>query len=78
MFAAIPFFHVYGMTTALNYGIYLGATIVLMPKFDKDKVLKAIQKTRPTIFPGVPAMYMALNDHPRVNSTRQPAFAGLS
>jgi long-chain acyl-CoA synthetase len=64
---AIPFFHVYGMTTALNMGMYLGATLLLIPKFEVKRILKTIQKYKPTIFPGVPLMYMKLNDYPKVN-----------
>lgn len=64
--AAIPFFHVYGMTAAMNLGIYLGSTLLLIPKFETKQLLKSIQKYRPTIFPGVPAMYMKLNDYPGV------------
>lgn len=64
--AVLPFFHVYGMTTVMNLGIYLGSTIVLVPKFETEQVLKLIQKYKPTIFPGVPAIYMALNEHPNV------------
>lgn len=64
--AAIPFFHVYGMTIALNLGMKLAANLVLIPKFEVKKILKSIPKHKPTIFPGVPKMYMALNDHPDV------------
>ncbi|HAV42765.1 TPA: long-chain fatty acid--CoA ligase [bacterium] len=64
--AVIPFFHVYGMTTAMNLGIYLGSTLILVPKFETEQVLKLIQKYKPTLFPGVPAIYMALNEHPNV------------
>lgn len=64
--SAIPFFHVYGMTAAMNLGIYLGSTLLLVPKFEVKKLLKLIQKYRPTIFPGVPVMYMKLNDYPGV------------
>ena len=65
---AIPFFHVYGMTTALNLGMYLGATLLLIPKFEVKLILKTIEKHKPTIFPGVPLMYMKLNDYPKVNN----------
>jgi len=62
----LPFFHVYGMTTCQNLAILLGATIVLLPKFQTDEVLKAIASHRVTAFPGIPAMYLALNNHPKV------------
>jgi len=62
----LPFSHSYGLTTALNVPISLGATLILKPKFEVGDVLKAIQRYRPTIFPGVPQMYVAIKDYPGV------------
>lgn len=62
----LPFFHVYGMTTCQNTAMLIGASIVLLPRFQADEVLKAIVSHRVTAFPGIPAMYHALNNHPRV------------
>jgi long-chain acyl-CoA synthetase len=66
MLAAIPFFHVYGMTVAMNEALYLAAAIILLPRFHVDEALEAINNHRPTRFPGVPTMYIAINSHPRV------------
>lgn len=63
----IPFFHVYGMTTSMNLSIYVGATMVLLPRFQVKDVLKTIQKYRPTQFPGVPTMYIAISNDPEVS-----------
>jgi long-chain acyl-CoA synthetase len=64
--AAIPFFHVYGMTTCMLYGIESGATIVMIPRpRPVDNVMKVLQKVRATIFPGVPTLYTAINNHPK-------------
>ena len=62
----IPFSHSYGLTTALTVPIALGATLILKAKFDVEDVLKAIKHYKPTIFPGVPQMYMAIMDVPGV------------
>lgn len=64
--AVIPFFHVYGMSTCMNLAIHLGATLVLQPRFVTKDVLKAIRKTRPTLFMGIQAMYVAINNFPGV------------
>lgn len=66
MLAVLPFFHVYGMTVAMNEAIYLAATIILLPRFQVDDTLEAINRYRPTRFPGVPTMYIALINHPRL------------
>jgi long-chain acyl-CoA synthetase len=62
MMAALPFFHVYGLTVCLLLGVRLGAALVLQPRFNLDGVLAAIDRFRPTLFPGVPTMYVAINN----------------
>ena len=58
----VPIFHSYGLTGAMNVPISLGAAMILKPQFQVLDALKAIRSYRPTIFPGVPAMYMAINN----------------
>lgn len=57
----LPTFHVFALTTGLNYCIAIGAEIILLPRFEPHEVLKLLDKKRPTLFPGVPAIYAALN-----------------
>lgn len=61
MLCAAPFFHSYGLTVAMNAGIYSGSTLVLMPRYKARDAVKMIQKYRPTLFPGVPTMYLGIN-----------------
>ncbi|WP_134684737.1 long-chain-fatty-acid--CoA ligase [Brevibacillus migulae] len=61
---ALPFFHVYGLTTVMNKGIKLGAEIILIPRFDVKQILESIHKLKPTMFPGAPTMYIGLINHP--------------
>ncbi|WP_040209441.1 long-chain-fatty-acid--CoA ligase [Neobacillus jeddahensis] len=65
---ATPLYHVYGMTSGMNLGIYIGAVNVLVNKFETEKVLKIIQAHRPTFFPGVPKMYHAFVHYPKIDS----------
>jgi long-chain acyl-CoA synthetase len=60
----LPFFHSYGMTTELNLGIMNGAKLVLVPRFELHMVLKELAREKPSLFPGVPRLYQALNDSP--------------
>lgn len=63
--ATIPLFHSYGMTCCMNTGAIVAGTIVLIPDpRDLDDIMKNIHKHRPTLYPGVPAMYVAINNHP--------------
>lgn len=67
---ALPIAHSYGLTAALNVPIALGAELILMPGFVVADVLKTIRNRRPTIFPGVPQMYVAIEDYPKVRRFR--------
>jgi long-chain acyl-CoA synthetase len=59
---AVPIFHSYGLTTALNVPVSLGAAMVLKAQFQIADVMKGIKSYRPTVFPGVPSMYVAINN----------------
>jgi len=60
----LPFSHSYGLTTALTVPVMMGASMVILPTFVTAEVLRAIRRHRPTLFPGVPSMYMAINSYP--------------
>ncbi|MGI9464366.1 MAG: AMP-binding protein, partial [Aestuariivirgaceae bacterium] len=59
----LPFFHVFAMTTVLNFSIKTGSMMILMPKFELDQAIKLIRQHKPTILPGVPTLYTALLNH---------------
>ncbi|MFQ5958851.1 MAG: long-chain fatty acid--CoA ligase [Alphaproteobacteria bacterium] len=61
--AVLPLFHVFGMTGVMNVALYIGAEIVLLPRFKINEVLKVIGKTRPTVLMGVPTIYSTINGH---------------
>ena len=61
----LPLFHAYGLTVCMTSTVLLGGTLVLLPRFDLDLVLAAIDEHRPTTFPGVPPIYKALADSPK-------------
>jgi long-chain acyl-CoA synthetase len=64
---AIPLFHVYGMVAGMLFAIRTGAAMVMIPNpRDLKDVLTNIQKYKTTIFPGVPTLYNAINNHPEV------------
>jgi long-chain acyl-CoA synthetase len=60
----LPFFHSYGMTVCMNIGLIKAGKLVLLPRFELDLTLKEIQKEKPTLFPGVPRIYIAINESP--------------
>ncbi len=68
MLAVLPFFHVFSMTVAMNFGILKGMEIIIHPRFELKYVLKDIDKKKPTLMPGVPTMYTAINNYPKLDS----------
>lgn len=65
----LPLFHSYGMTTCMNHGVCTASTMLLVPNpRDLKDVLGTINKYHPTVYPGVPAMYVAINNDPGVLS----------
>jgi len=66
--AALPFFHVFAMTAVMNFAVANGAEIVIMPRFVLDDAMKLIDKNKPTVMPGVPTMFIAMLNHPKLAS----------
>jgi long-chain acyl-CoA synthetase len=67
--AVLPFFHVYGVTLVMNAGLLLAANTILIPRPMTTEMFEAIPRYRPTIFPGVPTLYVAI-----VNDQRSRKF----
>lgn len=58
--AVLPFFHVFGLSSVLNAAIRWGSALVLVPRFDPGDVLRAIDRHRATVLPGVPTVFAGL------------------
>ncbi|WP_353204213.1 AMP-binding protein [Sphingomonas sp.] len=65
----LPLFHVFANTCVLNRTVLNGGCIVMLPRFEAGAVLAAIDRTKATALPGVPTMYQALLDHPKIGAT---------
>jgi long-chain acyl-CoA synthetase len=61
---ALPLFHSFGQTVAMNASLSVGACLTLVPKFDPTEALRTIEQDGVTHFYGVPTMYGALLHHP--------------
>ena len=65
----IPLFHVYGMVAGMSFAMATGSSMVMVPNpRDLKDVLSNITKYKATIFPGVPALYNGINNHPDVKA----------
>jgi len=66
---SLPLYHSYAMTTCMNLGILLGGTLLLIPNPRiLIHILKSINKHHPTLYPGVPALYVSLINHPDISN----------
>jgi long-chain acyl-CoA synthetase len=63
----LPLFHVFAMTVVMNMGILIGAELVLLPRFEIAMVMKALKRRQPTQFAGVPSLFHALLEYPKLS-----------
>jgi long-chain acyl-CoA synthetase len=66
--AALPFFHVFAMTVVMNLGIKIAAEMILMPRFVLAEALDLITRHKATLMPGVPTLFNAILNHPKIGS----------
>lgn len=80
--AVLPFFHIYGMIVIMAGALVEGATIVTVPRFDLEGVLRVIQDHRITVAPIVPPIILAFAKHPLVDQfdlrTLRMLFSGAA
>lgn len=70
MLGAIPFFHVYGMSSAMNFAIASGFKNVILPRPEVGPAIEAIEKHGVTHFPGVPTLYLGFNSFPGIEKRK--------
>ena len=64
----LPFFHVFAMTVIMNLGVKFAAELFLMPRFVLNDALDLIHRNRLTVLAGVPTLFNAVLNHPRISS----------
>lgn len=62
----LPYFHIYGQVAGMLLSAWNGTQTILIPKFDVNLIVAACREWEPTIFPGVPTLYISLLNHPEV------------
>ncbi|MDE1916531.1 MAG: long-chain fatty acid--CoA ligase [Sphingomonadales bacterium] len=72
--AVLPMFHVFALTAVLNFSIEVAAELVLLPRFEMKQFLETIKRKPPSLFFGVPTLFIAMNALPR---DQQPDLSGL-
>ena len=74
----LPLFHTFGQTCCMNTAFYVGATVVLLPRFDGREALDLLVKEKCTIFMGVPTMYIGLLEAAKTSDARPQLKTALS
>ena len=77
LICVLPLFHIYGLVVVLNMGLYTGARIVLMPRFDLEGFLKAAQDYEVSLAHLVPPIVLALSKNPIVDNYRLPKLRAI-
>ena len=65
----LPLFHVFANVCVLNRTVANGGCIAMLPRFEAKQALATLQRVKATAMPGVPTMFQALLDHPRMAQT---------
>jgi long-chain acyl-CoA synthetase len=68
IFGVLPFFHVFAMTVVMNFCIARASVMIMMPRFVLDDAMKLLDRTKPTCMPGVPTLFNAIMNHPKLDS----------
>ncbi|MDX6220538.1 MAG: long-chain acyl-CoA synthetase [Frankiales bacterium] len=74
----LPLFHTFGQTCCMNTAFYVGATVVLLPRFDGPAALQLLVDEKCTIFMGVPTMYVGLIEAAKSSDLRPQLKVALS
>jgi acyl-CoA synthetase (AMP-forming)/AMP-acid ligase II len=77
LICVLPLFHIYGLVVVLNMGLYTGATVVTMPRFEMESFLKAIQDYDVTLAHIVPPIVLGLAKSPVVDNYNLPTLKTL-
>jgi len=72
----LPVFHGFGMSVCMNAPMFSGASTILIPRFEAKAVLQAIHKHKPTYFAGVPTMYIAMINYPKLKKYSLSSLVG--
>jgi len=76
MLGALPFFHVFGLSVAMNFAIYMGWGDILVPKPQPEQLLETIGKFKPTFAPLVPTMYIGMLNHSGIDQVDMTSIKG--
>lgn len=78
VFGGLPLFHTFGQTAVMNIAFRIGASVILLPRFDPDEALALMVAQRATVFTAVPTMYVGMLEAARRSPDRPPLRYAVS
>ncbi len=66
LLCVLPLFHVFAMTAIMHWSLMNGGSLILLPRFDLEQLLKVINRKKPSVFHAVPTLYAAIANHPKI------------
>ncbi|UYK39398.1 AMP-binding protein [Microbacterium terricola] len=78
VFGGLPLFHTFGQTAVMNIAFRVGASVILLPRFDPDEALALMVAQRATVFTAVPTMYVGMLEAARRSEARPPLRYAVS
>jgi fatty-acyl-CoA synthase len=75
--SVLPFFHVTGMSGSMNGPLYIGATIVVLPRWDRDAAAACIERHRVTVWQTISTMMIDFLAHPKLGDHDLSSLAGI-
>ncbi len=76
LLGALPYFHVFGLSCAMNFAVHTGASQVLVPRPQPEPLLESIREFKPTFVALVPTMYIGMLNHPDIKKTDMTCIRG--
>lgn len=74
VYGVLPLFHIFGLNVMLGFTLFVGASVVLVERFDPVTALETFEKRRITVVPGAPQVWSAFAQLPGLNPK---SFAGI-
>jgi len=78
VFGGLPLFHAFGQMAVMNCAFRVGASVVLLPRFDPDQTLETLVAHRATVFTAVPTMFVGMLEAARRSDARPPLRYAVS
>ncbi|MGA7149381.1 MAG: AMP-binding protein [Microbacterium sp.] len=78
VFGGLPLFHTFGQTAVMNIAFRVGASVILLPRFDADEALALMASLEATVFTAVPTMYVGMLEAARRSDARPPLRYAVS